>query len=166
MVAVKIVLTAKGVDLQVAIGLGFHPETGASRGVNPMRGKFIKGLFCGTVLVACVEGCGPIIGESVPAVLGGTEVEYRCGNGERIVARYYSLSDHSLDFVKVLLPDGREYTLPQVVSGSGVRYSTDRDLVWWTKGDSAFAEVRGPEGDWRIKYDKCREIPEEQGKGP
>ena len=52
-------------------------------------------------------------------------VVYRCEGGERIEARYYSLSDKSLDFVKVLLPDGREVTLPQAMSASGVRYTND-----------------------------------------
>jgi membrane-bound inhibitor of C-type lysozyme len=132
--------------------------------MNSMLIASIAAFFCGMVL-ACAGGCG-MAKDALPAVRGGAAVEYRCEHGERIVARYYSLSDNSLNFVKVLLPEGREYTLPQVVSGSGVRYSADRDLVWWTKGDSAFAEVRGPNGNWRIRYDKCREIHEKQEKGP
>jgi len=94
------------------------------------------------------------------AIRGGDPVVYRCGNGERIVVRYYLLSDKSLGFVKVRLADGTEYTLPQVVSGSGARYSDDREMVWWTKGETAFAEMRDQNGEWRTAYDNCREVPE------
>ena len=96
------------------------------------------------------------------AVTGGEAITYHCDNGEQIVARYYSLSDKSLDFVKVRLPDGKEYTLPQVLSGSGVRYTDDRELVWWTKGASAFAEMRDQNGEWQVRYDKCAESGDKQ----
>ncbi len=80
------------------------------------------------------------------------------GSAERITARYYSLSDDSLSFVKVTMPDGKIYTLPNVVSASGARYSDDRELVWWTKGDTAFAEKRGEDGQWKTVYTDCRVI--------
>jgi len=90
-------------------------------------------------------------------VCGGNPVIYESDNGARIIAKYFTLSDHSLDFAKVTLPGGREYTLPQVMSASGVRYTDDRELVWWTKGNTAFAEVRDENGQWKRKYD-CKEI--------
>jgi membrane-bound inhibitor of C-type lysozyme len=71
------------------------------------------------------------------------------------VARYYTLSDNSLHFVKLLMPDGREYTLPNAVSASGARYTDDRELVWWTKGDSAFVQTRDRNGEWQIMYNNC-----------
>ncbi|MCK9274074.1 MAG: MliC family protein [Syntrophales bacterium] len=92
-------------------------------------------------------------------VSGGDPVIYRCEKGGRIVARYYSLSDKSLDFVKVTMPDGRQYTLPQVVSGSGVRYTDERVLVWWTKGNFASVQMRDTQGKWRMLYDNCRKVP-------
>lgn len=52
-------------------------------------------------------------------------VAYRAAHGERFVAHYGSLSDRSLEFVKLRFPDGKEYTLPAVLSGSGVRFSDD-----------------------------------------
>ncbi|MHB8771505.1 MAG: MliC family protein [Syntrophales bacterium] len=108
-----------------------------------------------------LAGCAGI-GSDTLTVRPGERAVYRCEGGERIVARSYSLSDRSLDFVKVLLPDGREVTLPQALSASGVRYTDDREWVWWTKGDSAFAETRAPDGEWRIAYKNCRQTAEKR----
>jgi len=105
-------------------------------------------LFC---------GCAGKRNPATLIVCGGNPVIYESDNGARIIAKYFTLSDHSLDFAKVTLPGGREYTLPQVMSASGVRYTDDRELVWWTKGNTAFAEVRDENGQWKRKYD-CKEI--------
>lgn len=113
--------------------------------------------WCIAFLLTGAAGCTGIKQESLK-VLPGERVAYQCSDGERIIARCYSLSDKSLDFVKLHLPDGKEATLPQSLSASGVRYINDVEWVWWTKGDSAFAETRGPNGDWQIRYDNCREI--------
>jgi len=125
-----------------------------------MRSKSM-GILCCAIVLAAFCGCAVA---QVPGltVTGGEAITYHCGNSAQIVARYYSLSDKSLDFVKVRLPGGNEYTLPQVLSGSGVRYSDDRELVWWTKGASAFAEMRDQNGDWQVKYDKCAETEKNQ----
>jgi len=56
------------------------------------------------------------------------------------------------------MPDGREYTLPQVVSGSGVRYTDERELVWWTHQGTVLVEMRDPEGNWVTKYSGLREL--------
>lgn len=88
-------------------------------------------------------------------VLGGDPVNYQCENGDQIVASYYTLSDSSLNFVKVLMPDEEEYTLPQVLSGSGARYTDEMELTWWIKGDSATVEMRDENGDWQTIYENC-----------
>ena len=120
-----------------------------------------SGILCCAIILAAACCC--VAGEAQNlTVTGGEAITYQCENGVQIVARYYSLSDKSLDFVKVRLPGGKEYTLPQVLSGSGVRYSDDRELVWWTKGASAFAEMRDQNGDWQVKYDKCAECDTKQ----
>lgn len=93
------------------------------------------------------------------SVVGGEPVVYDAGEGRRITARYYSLSDNSLSFVKLELPDGSAITLPNLASGSGARYSDDLNLVWWTKGDGAFAEKRDDSGQWKSLYPDCKEIP-------
>ncbi|MGA2822550.1 MAG: MliC family protein [Bacteroidales bacterium] len=108
----------------------------------------------GVLLCGCVGKRNPV----ALTVCGGTPVIYESDRGDRIIARYFILSDRSLDFVKVTLPSGKEYTLPQVMSASGVRYTDDRELIWWTKGNIAFAEVRDINGQWIRKYE-CKEIP-------
>jgi membrane-bound inhibitor of C-type lysozyme len=85
-------------------------------------------------------------------------VYYRSEAGEQFVARYGSLSDGSLHFVKVKMPDGNEYTLPQVVSGSGVRYTDEREIVWWTHQGTVRVDVRDAEGQWVTRYEDLREI--------
>jgi membrane-bound inhibitor of C-type lysozyme len=109
------------------------------------------------LIVACAGGCACAKGSGL-AVRGGEAVAYRCDKGVHIVARYYSLSDDSLSFVKVFMPAGMEYTLPNALSASGARYTDDREKVWWTKGASAFVQTRDRNGEWRIEYDNCREI--------
>jgi len=120
--------------------------------------NYCTGFLCAMTILAGVGGCS-MVQENRLTVQGGDPVVYRCGNGERIEARYYALSDNSLDFVKVRIPDGKEYTVPRVLSASGVRYTDDMELVWWTKGDSAFAEMRDANGDWQTSYDNCMASP-------
>jgi membrane-bound inhibitor of C-type lysozyme len=103
-----------------------------------------------------VSGAASFAEEQVLSVTGGDPVIYCCDNGDRLVARYYSLSDDSLHFVKVLFPDGKEYTLPQVMSASGARYTDDFELSWWIKGDEAYVEKRDDQGEWRSLYGDCR----------
>ena len=113
--------------------------------------------MCCFAALGCMSGCANAK-KATLTVGAGERVTYECEKEQRIVARYYSLSDGSLDFVKVTLPDGKERSLPQVISASGVRYSDDFDLVWWTKGDTAFAETRNEKGEWQITYWDCRAI--------
>ena len=45
------------------------------------------------------------------------------------------------DKVSLILSDGRQLKLQQVMSGSGARYATtDESFVFWNKGDTAFIE--------------------------
>lgn len=60
---------------------------------------------------------------------------YNCDDGRSLVVRHYSLSDHSLEFIKLSLP-GKVHTLPQVVSASGARYSDSDNMQWWAKGEN------------------------------
>lgn len=47
---------------------------------------------------------------------------------------------------KIILSDGRYLDLPQAMSASGARYaSSDENLVFWNKGDTAFLEENGTE---------------------
>lgn len=80
---------------------------------------------------------------------------YNCEKGEEIKAEYFSLSDNSLHFVRVILPGGKVYTLPQVVSASGARYTDEREIEWWIKGDSAMLKRRSDNGSWVNIYTRC-----------
>ena len=117
-------------------------------------------VVAGMLMALSLVGCAEKSHEPELTVRVGQPVRYMSENGDRFVARYGSLSDKSLSFVKVQMPDGREYTLPQVVSGSGVRYTDERELVWWTHQGTVLVEMRDAEGDWVAKYSELREIAE------
>jgi membrane-bound inhibitor of C-type lysozyme len=78
------------------------------------------------------------------------------------VARYGALSDGSLHFVRIALPDGRDYTLPQVLSASGVRYTDERALVWWEHQGRVRVEMMDAQGKWETKYSPLEKVPEEE----
>lgn len=91
----------------------------------------------------------------IPVVRRGETVTYRCEGGAQITAAYYHLADESLRFVRLRMPDGREFTLPQGLSASGARYTDEAEWVWWIKGESARLETRRPDGEWRLMHDAC-----------
>ncbi len=78
--------------------------------------------------------------------------------GDRFVAQYGSLSDGSLRFVKITMPDGHKYTLPQSVSGSGARYTDDMEIVWWEHHGMVRVDVRGPDGKGVTKYSDLKAV--------
>lgn len=86
-------------------------------------------------------------------------VRYQNKDGAQITARYFSLSDGSLDFVKLTMPDGMEYTLPRAVSASGERYTDGLKLVWWIKGKTALVQEPDDNGGWKIKHSDFAEAP-------
>jgi membrane-bound inhibitor of C-type lysozyme len=110
------------------------------------------------ILTASLCGCGVSLHKTALAADIGPPVYYRSDNGDQFVARYGSLSDGSLHFVKVEMPDGKGYTLPQVVSASGVRYTDERELVWWTHQGTVRVDVRDADGNWETKYSELREV--------
>ncbi len=81
---------------------------------------------------------------------------YTNGTGDRFTVTYGHLSDSSLYFIKIKLPDSREYTLPRSVSASGVRYTDEKDLVWWEHQGIVRVEMRGNNGEWVTKYSGLR----------
>jgi len=121
--------------------------------------KKVVGLLTVTLLAVLVLYAFASAAETALSVVGGEPVVYDCDNGDEVVARYYMISDESLRFVKLLFPDGTEYTLPQVLSASGARYTDDIELLWWIKGDDAYVEKRDETGEWRPLYSECRARP-------
>ena len=84
-------------------------------------------------------------------------VAFACDAGKSIAATFYQgSSTPSADpaqpptpggSVTVNLSDGRTATLPQTISGSGIRYANaDQSLIFWGKGNTAFVE-EGPNQD-------------------
>jgi len=111
-------------------------------------------ILCVTIAITCISGCGNS-NQSGLTVTGGDPVDYQCADGDRIVAKYYGLSDNSLNFVKVQLPDEEVYTLPQTISGSGARYTDEMEMIWWVKGDSVEVQMRDDNGDWQPVFENC-----------
>ena len=113
-----------------------------------------------SVLMVSLCGCAANLQGTVLSVNIEPPVYYRSENGDRFVAKYGSLSDGSLHFVKLKMPDGQEYTLPQALSASGVRYTDEREIVWWTHRGTVRVDVRDAEGAWKTRYPKLREVPD------
>ena len=116
-----------------------------------------KTLF---IIILTVSLCSCVTNsqEKVPTVDLRSPVYYKSDNGDHFEARYGSLSDGSLNFVKLKMPDGREYTLPQAISGSGARYTDDREIVWWEHQGTVRVDIRDAEGKWKTKYSRLKEI--------
>ncbi|HEH9438807.1 TPA: MliC family protein [Aeromonas sobria] len=91
------------------------------------------------------------------SVTGGEPVSYQCEQGKKVQVRYFSLSDESLSFIKLSLPDGKDYTLPQAISASGTRYTDEHEAVWWNKGSEGFVEMRDKNGEWQTVYRDCKQ---------
>jgi membrane-bound inhibitor of C-type lysozyme len=68
-----------------------------------------------------------------------SNASYACKDGKTVRAVYYA------DRVDLALSDGRSMSLPQTMSGSGIRYAnSDESFVFWSKGDTAFATEGDP----------------------
>lgn len=62
-----------------------------------------------------------------------SKVRFACKENKTIDATFYA------DKVDLALSDGRSMSLPQTMSGSGIRYANaDETSVFWSKGDTAF----------------------------
>lgn len=83
------------------------------------------------------------------------KASYACDAGKTIQATYYQGAASTAAVssstppvpngsVGLVLSDGRSMTLPQTISGSGIRYANaDESIVFWSKGNTAFIE-EGP----------------------
>ncbi len=87
-----------------------------------------------------------------------TDVAYLCSGENSVTAHYYVLSDKTLHFVRLDLPDSEMVTLPSAVSASGSRYTDEREYIWWIKGREGFLEKRGEDGQWQAYLENCREL--------
>jgi len=87
---------------------------------------------------------GPAYGQDSDPISTAT---YTCAEGKSMVAMYYP------DLVELTLKDGRKFSLPQVISGSGTRYANgDESIQFWSKGKTAFLTEGS---DDNITYKDC-----------
>jgi membrane-bound inhibitor of C-type lysozyme len=88
-------------------------------------------------------------------------VQYSCADGKTLSAEYFDgATRYAADGrpipggrVVLTLADGKKLTLPQTLSGSGIRYANEGEtFVFWSKGDTAFVE-EGP--NQAVTYKDC-----------
>lgn len=81
------------------------------------------------------------------------KASFTCDGGKTIAASFYQGSTTPAQAgqppvangsVALSLSDGRSLTLPQTISGSGIRYANaDESMVFWEKGNTAFMTESG-----------------------
>lgn len=88
-------------------------------------------------------------------------VQYSCAEGKTLAAEYFDGPTRTAPDgrpipggrVILALADGKKLTLPQTLSGSGIRYANQGEtFVFWSKGDTAFVE-EGP--NQSVTYKDC-----------
>ena len=114
-----------------------------------MISRLYATLAPGILAVMLLAGCSP---EEAATRNADTQsarptYTYTCSESLRFTARFEN------EAAVLTLPD-RELRLPQVVSGSGARYS-DGKITFWIKGDAASLEIDGK------TYPDCQGLPEQ-----
>jgi len=112
----------------------------------PRPSSLVAAFLLLPALAACNDG-PPLKAPSPDAPM--STVRYQCQQNKTIVADFYDgKSSAGPDGqpipggrVVVQLSDGRKFSLPQTLSGSGIRYAdSSGTFVFWSKGDTAFVE--------------------------
>ena len=97
-----------------------------------------------TLLLGALAAATPACAQAPVA-----DVRYRCDAGKSLAATYFDGPTRTAPDgrpipggrVDLVLGDGRRLSLPQTMSGSGIRYATpDDSLVFWSKGETAFVQ--------------------------
>lgn len=115
-----------------------------------MPGKIVAAFVLLSAGTAVAQGPLPV-----------ATVQYSCAQGKSLTAEYFDGPTRTAPDgrpipggrVVLTLADGSKLTLPQTLSGSGIRYANDGEtFVFWSKGDTAFVE----EGrDQTVTYKDC-----------
>jgi len=100
---------------------------------NLMKRNISCKIITGVTILLCVISCTK---NDNPEIVKTAEAVYQNSEGKKMEAVFYSLSDNSLNFVRVTY-DEKHYTLPQLVSASGARYSDEFSMEFWVKGNTA-----------------------------
>ena len=105
------------------------------------KSYFFKGIAIGLVLVSVFFVSFYVIKRSAKsenlAIKKISEAQYKSSDNKIVSADFYALSDDSLFFVKIVMPDKRELTLVRAVSASGVRYIDMIGTEFFVKQDTA-----------------------------
>jgi membrane-bound inhibitor of C-type lysozyme len=126
--------------------------------IRPPRIVEVAGFASLLALAACSNGT---VAGSQAAYGTVKTVSYQCQQDKTIVADYLDGPTQTAPDgrpipggrVVVALSDGRKFSLPQTLSGSGIRYADSSEtFVFWSKGDTAFVE-EGP--NKAVTYKEC-----------
>jgi membrane-bound inhibitor of C-type lysozyme len=123
-------------------------QTKNARIVFTMRRKIFIAIAV-VVLIMTFVGCSTNAKAKLRVELT-QEIEYQCSDGTKVNARFYTLTDNSLNIVKLNIANDKEYTLPQVIAASGARYSDEYSLQFWIKGKSMTLYKMNEEREWEI----------------
>ena len=113
-----------------------------------MRRATVRSLLLPLALAAAACTGGPPV-KPAAAEQPVATVRYTCEQNKTIAAEYFSGPTRTAPNgqpipggrVDLSLSDGRKLSLPQTLSGSGIRYAkADESFVFWSKGDTAFVE--------------------------
>src|SRR3989344_4913625 len=86
--------------------------------------------------------------EQGASIGGENEAEFKCAGGKTITAVF------TRDIAALTLSDGRQLTLRQAVSGSGIRYLNNTETIEFSgKGDDAFLTENG-----KTTYADCKAV--------
>ncbi len=112
---------------------------------------FFIGRTIGVLIVLAIAGVWYLVTlrPSAPTPSLVATASYACDGGKSITAAYYRGEEKPAPApgqppvptgkVALTLSDGRSFTLPQTISGSGIRYANaDESFVFWSKGNGAF----------------------------
>lgn len=103
-----------------------------------MLGRFVVVLALLTAGAAAAQAPSPV-----------ATVQYSCAEGKSLSAEFFDGPTRTAPDgrpipggrVILTLADGKKLTLPQTLSGSGIRYANEGEtFVFWSKGETAFVE--------------------------
>ena len=127
--------------------------------IRPLQVVKVAGIAGALALLAACNSGPPLKAPSPDEPI--STVRYQCQQNKTMVADFYDgPSRTGADGrpipggrVLVQLSDGRKFSLPQTLSGSGIRYADSSEaMVFWSKGDTAFVE-EGP--NKAVTYRDC-----------
>ncbi|HBM16000.1 MAG TPA: hypothetical protein DD381_06625 [Lentisphaeria bacterium] len=99
---------------------------------------------CLAAAISIISGCTTLNKEKISDKLSACEFASQEKEHD-VKITYKSNTVESLDVVynnknesvRVTMPDGRQYELPRAMAASGVRYTSDDNTVFWSKGANA-----------------------------